>query len=190
MPRAGKSKSTPRRRKPRPSRQRPVERGPDVPHWLPAGKCWDKLPDDLRESVLRLIVPAYRRFVLDASNELERSIGTTLVHLMWLELCGQMQLASGAANPNSLDALLQNPEEMISRHLHLAGVKCQTAELLMKLRIINEALERPPAVARAELAPSVEILPPSIDVIRDNLQDNLATDSTGRILRGWARRLS
>jgi hypothetical protein len=108
MPRADKAKST-GRRKPRPSRKPAVERGLDVPHWLPAGTCWDKLPENVREAVSRFVAPAYRRFVLDAPSEIERSIGATLVHLMWLKLCGQLQLAQAAADPHSLEALLQNP---------------------------------------------------------------------------------
>jgi len=140
MPRTRKTKPrnlrTPRSRKP------PVERGPDVPHWLPAGTCWEKLPQIIRDAVSRFVAPAYHRFVLEAPSEIERAIGTTLVHLMWLELCGQLQMAQAAADPESLDALLQNPEELIARHLHLGSVKCQTAELMVKLRVINDALER------------------------------------------------
>ena len=142
MPRTRKPKRSSRTSR---SRKQPAERGPDVPHWLPAGTCWEKLPETIREAVSRFVAPAYRRFVLDAQSEIERAIGTTLVHLMWLELCGQVQMAQAAADPESLDALLQNPEEMTERHLRLASVKCQTAELMVKLRVINDALERSPA---------------------------------------------
>ena len=174
MPRARKTKPrnprTPRSRKP------PVERGPDVPHWLPAGTCWEKLPQIIRDAVARFVAPAYCRFVLEAPSQIERAIGATLVHLMWLELCGQLQMAQAAVDPESLDALLQNPEVLIARHLHLASVKCQTAELMVKLRVINDALERgkpilpaltpgpSPASGRAETAalpaPATLLLPP------------------------------
>lgn len=160
MPRARKTK---RGDAPR-SRQPPVERDPDIPHWLPAGGGWEKLPQEIRETVSRFITPAYRRFVLEAPSEIERAVGTTLVHLMWLELCGQLQLAQAAVDPQSLDAVLQNPEEMIARHLHLATVKCQTAELMVKLRVINDALDRAP-VARPVLPAPIDILPPSLDPI-------------------------
>jgi hypothetical protein len=113
----------------------------------------------------RIIVEWF--FILDASSELERSIGSTLVHLMWLELCGQVQLAGGTADPHSLEAILQNPEEMIERHLHLTTVKCQTAELFMKMRIVNETLERLPAAARPMLGAPVEMFPASNDVAQN-----------------------
>ena len=75
--------------------------------------------------------------MLDAPNELERSIGTTLVHLTWLELCGQVQLARVLANPDSPEAILESPEPMIDRHLRLAKVKCQTLAFLARLRAIT-----------------------------------------------------
>jgi hypothetical protein len=123
-----------------------VQHGPDVPHWLPADQRWEKLPESIRQVVPRILAPAYRRFVIDAADELERSVGLTLVHLMWLEVCDQVQLATAIADPTCLDAILKDPETMIDRHLRLATVKCQTAELLLKLRVVSEALQRPPHV--------------------------------------------
>jgi hypothetical protein len=159
MPRAaGKPKRTPSRKRPRPSRNAAAERDPDVPYWLPAGDRWNDLPAEIRQAVPRILVPAYRRFVLDAPGELERSIGLTLVHLMWLELCGQTQLAVAAADPTALAAILQNPDDMIDRHLHLVTTKCQTAELLVKLRVMNEMLQRPPAPVQPALPPPLDVL--------------------------------
>jgi hypothetical protein len=66
MPRA---RNTRRGDAPR-SRQPPVERDPDIPHWLPAGDGWDKLPPNIREAVSRFIAPAYRRLVLEAPSEI------------------------------------------------------------------------------------------------------------------------
>ena len=104
--------------------------------------------------VPRILTPAYRRFVLDAPGELERSIGLTLVHLMWLEVCDQIHLATATADPSSLDAILKNPEDMIDRHLHLVTAKCQTAELLVKLRLVTEAIQRPPTTAPSLPSPA------------------------------------
>ena len=118
-----------------------VPRNPDAPHWIPAGNRWNEMPEKIRQAVSRILAPAYRRFVLDAPGELERSIGLTLVHLMWLEVCDQVKMAVVGADPNSLDAVLSSPENMIDRHLRLTTVKCQTAELLMKLRMLGEMLQ-------------------------------------------------
>ena len=124
-----------------------------MPPWLPAGTCWDKLPETIRDAVSRFVAPAYRRFVLDAASEMERAVGNTLVQVMWLELSAQVQMAQAIADPDPLDALLQDPEQMLDRHLRLAGVKCRTAELMVKLRVINESLERGKATS-APLTPN------------------------------------
>ena len=152
-------KETTRRRKTRTAAPDNVAapRDPDVPYWLPADSRWDHLPEEIRQAVPRILTPAYRRFVLDAPGELERSMGLTLVHLMWLELCGQVQMAVAAADPNALAAILQNPDDLIDRHLHLVATKCQTAELLVKLRIMSEMLDRP-APARASPAAALRSL--------------------------------
>ncbi len=119
----------------------------DVPYWVPDGKAWQDLPDGIRQAVSRVLTPAYRRFVLDAPGELERSVGLTLVHLMWLEVCDQVRMAEAAADPSSLTAILGDPEAMMGHHLHLAASKFRAAELLVKLRMVREAFEPPPAAA-------------------------------------------
>ncbi len=133
----------------------PPLRSPDAPHWLPAGSRWNEMPEEIREAVSRILAPAYRRFVLDAPGELERSIGLTLVHLMWIEVCDQVKMAVVGANPQSLDAVLSSPESMIERHLRLTTVKCQTAELLLKLRVVSETLQAPPATGGAGCQPAL-----------------------------------
>jgi hypothetical protein len=113
-----------------------------IPPWLPVGNRWNELPEAVRDAVPRILVPAYREFVLDAPDELQRSVGLTLVHLLWLEVCDQMRLVEVVADPTSLATTLNDPNKMIDRHLNLVAAKGQTAELLVKLRLVNEALAR------------------------------------------------
>ena len=129
-----------------------------LPPWLPVGNRWKELPQAIRQAVPRVIAPAYRQFVLDAPDELQRSVGLSLVHLLWLEVCGQIHLAEIAADPTSLAAVLHNSEEMIDRHLNLVTTKSQTTELLVKLRVVTEALSRPAAPALPRL-PAPIVLP-------------------------------
>jgi hypothetical protein len=117
-------------------------RDPDMPHWLPNDDRWQTLPEEIRRAVPRILTPAYNKFVLEAPSELERSMGLTMVHLMWLELCGQVQLAVAAADRTALDAILNDPDAMIDRHLHLIAAKCQTAGLLVRLRALREMSDR------------------------------------------------
>jgi hypothetical protein len=111
------------------------------------------MPETIRRAVPKILAPAYRRFVLDAPGELERSVGLTLVHLMRLEICDQVQMAVLGADPQSLDAILNDPESMIERHLRLASVKCQTAKLLLKLRMADQML---PQQRRAGFQPAID----------------------------------
>lgn len=127
------------------------QRGADFPYWLPVGRDWDELPESIRVAVDRILVPAYRQFVVDAASEIERAVGCTLVHLVWLEICDQVRMAAAAANPDSLGAILVDPDVLIERCLRLSAVKCQTAELLVKIRAFSQAL-RP---LRIEAVPAI-----------------------------------
>ena len=67
-------------------------------------------------------------------------------------VCGQVQLAVAVTDPTSLAAVLNNPEQMIARHLELVMAKCQASELLVKMRLVGEAMKR--------TAGALPILPP------------------------------
>jgi hypothetical protein len=150
----GGMRKLPKAKTPRAAADAPP-RDPNLPHWLLADQRWDALPEEIRQAAPRILAPAYRRFVLDAPDELERSVGLSLVHLMWLELCGQLQMTEATADPTSLAAVLQNPDDLIDRHLRLVATKCQTTELLAKLRIMREMFDRQPAALDALPAPPV-----------------------------------
>lgn len=122
----------------------------DIPHWLPHDANWSELPQDVRETGLRIVTPAYRQLVLEAPNETERAIGLALVRLIWLELSDQMQMAAAVADPKSQDTRLNSHADIIERHLRLAAAKCRTTELLFKIRIlqyqIDSAASSPPPI--------------------------------------------
>ena len=142
--------------------QQPLERGPEIPHWLPRDHRWSAIPPDIRQNILRILAPAYQQIVTEAPNEIERSVGATFVHLMWLEMCDQAKMATAVADPTGLDAVLQNPNEMIDRHLRLVGVKCKTAALLIKIQSLRQTVEGRTASTEPVLPPSTERrVPPS-----------------------------
>jgi hypothetical protein len=117
-----------------------IPRSPDAPHWIPDNDAWNTLPKKTRLAVSKILAPAYRRFVLDADDELERTVGMTLVHLIWLEICDQLQMAGALADPLSLDAVINDSKDMVERHIRLAAAKCQSADLMLKVRMINRVL--------------------------------------------------
>lgn len=137
------------------------EPGPDMtlPYWLSRGPLWAKIPEDLRQAVLDVLVPAYRQLVVDAPTPLERSVGITLAHLMWLEMAEQVRMATTVADPMAFlsdpSAILDltKPAELVTRHMGLVATKCQTAELLMKIRAFAEVVKsRQEAMARQAAA--------------------------------------
>ncbi len=139
---------------------------PGLPYWVPTGENWQNLPDGVKRAVSQVLAPAYRRFVLDVAGEIERSIGLTLVHFMWLEVCAQVNLAEAAANPGSLTAVLGDPNQMMDRYMNLATAKCQTAEFLVKLRLVGDAMKRSTVIALPAPPPADDpdaiLLPPVI----------------------------
>jgi hypothetical protein len=82
-----------RRKKRRKNEKLAGRRRADVPYWVPDGTLWEQLPAGIRRAVSQVLAPAYRRFVLEAPGPLERSVGITMVHLMWLEVYDQLALA-------------------------------------------------------------------------------------------------
>jgi hypothetical protein len=116
-------------------------RPPGAPYWIPADSGWGVLPSGVKQAVVEILQPAYRRMVLEARDELERSAGLTLVHLMWLEICEQAFLGDMVGDRQSILVVVNDREASVARHLHLVGAKNSAAELLLKIRMVRDALE-------------------------------------------------
>ena len=128
----------------------------DLPEWFPASG----LAPNVRRAVVDTIAPAYRRFVTEASGEMERTVGASMVYLIWIELVNQVRLANALADRDSADAILYDPERLTDRYLELIGAKCQAAELMLKIRMANVALDRlATAPSRDEPVPQIEAAP-------------------------------
>jgi hypothetical protein len=137
------------KRPPRPPEETPLERAPDLPYWIPRAAGWNVLSVATQRAVSEIIIPAYRQLVLEARGEVERSVGITLVHLMWLEICAQIPMAPAVSDKWAAMAMAEDPDVLITRHLHLVAAKCQTAELLSKVRMVGEMLRRGAAATPA-----------------------------------------
>ncbi len=144
-----------------------IPRPQGAPYFLPAGPEWNALAEGVRQAVVEILGPAYQRLVVEAGDELERSAGLTLVHLMRLEICDQTRLGVIAGDRRGLPALLQDPEEAIAQHLHLVAAKNSPGELMIRLRMVREMLQRgerllaPPAVGPV-LPPPTPLAPPTL----------------------------
>jgi len=129
-----------------PSLQVNKQARPEGIFWLPV-EGWDDVPDNIRQAVHDILVPAYQRFVEQAQDELERSTGITFVHLLWMEICQQVRMALPLSTPLAIpDPLaLAPPEsvrELFAQYLQVMEAKKGITEILLKMRMLREFLER------------------------------------------------
>ena len=112
------------------------------PSWMPDGPLWELFSPGFRHTIQEVLAPAYRQFVLDVTDPIERSVGMTVVQLLWLEAWNHEQLV-GSFAPSSDPLLMElaQPHERISRHLELVAAKCHATELLAKVRLLRQTLE-------------------------------------------------
>jgi len=106
---------------------------PPRPFFVPAGLQFDELPKELQAAVVAIINPAYRQLVLEASDGLERSGGVTVVHLLWLEVLDQLELAKGLESAPHPEASEERAKQ-IDRHLRLIGAKSKASHFLLRLK--------------------------------------------------------
>ncbi|NLX98477.1 MAG: hypothetical protein GXY83_20140 [Rhodopirellula sp.] len=152
-----KSKKNPR---PRPGLPEP---GDDAPYWLPTGSLWHDLSPAIKKAVHQILVPLWKRIVLEAQDDLEQAAGATLVHLMWLELCDQAHIGAVVGTRDSIVAIRANPDAMVARHLNLVSAKNQTWALLARQRMAREVLAR----VDGSLPPPRTSGPPALPLITD-----------------------
>jgi hypothetical protein len=122
------------------------------PYWIPAGADFHAWPDDLQRAVVDLVNPSYFELVSRAQAGIARTIGLSIVHLMWLEIIDHMNLAGDAlplTSPSATPSVEQvlaaleatsaprpglSRDELIERHLRLVGAKLKACTLLTALR--------------------------------------------------------
>jgi hypothetical protein len=143
-----RSKHTPKNRRPAQSAPpsdivgQACSAGPELPSWFPAQTTVLGLSSTARQGLEAMIAAAYRDFVLHAETQLERTVGNSLVFLLWLELFNQIRLAPCLADRNSPEAILEHPDLLVDRCLELTGVKCQAVALMLKIRMGHQAMNR------------------------------------------------
>jgi hypothetical protein len=113
------------------------------PYWVLPGLELNDWPPALRAEVAAIINPSYRELVLLAKPGLAQSTGITIVHLLWLEILDQIELARAKpaanleSNPLQIVALVSGREsrkETIERHLRFVHAKLKASEVLLRLK--------------------------------------------------------
>ena len=110
---------------------------PPRPYWIPEEVDLAALPKEVRLAVSEILNRAYQELVLGAADALERSAGTTYVHLLWLELLSQFELGNQIANLQTPDQGLAAPANLIAQHLRLVGAKQHAGSFLLRLKALR-----------------------------------------------------
>jgi hypothetical protein len=118
------------------------------PYWFPPEVPLESLPQAVQDAYRGLVEPAYRERVLAAATELERSAGSSLVFLNWLETISQIELTASVAKALARGARTEDLEVDIARHLRLVGRKEQLVKLSLALQRYDDQLDPISRVAR------------------------------------------
>jgi len=139
----------------------PQPRDPGLPPWLPDGSTLDIIPAELRDAVVQLVNPAYQQFVVEASDALERMIGFSLVHLLWLEILEQFEMRREYQDVTAVLGLAAGTEGAINDHLRLIDAKLRAGSFLVRLRELRHRWGGSTHSLLAALGPSeIPAIPP------------------------------
>jgi hypothetical protein len=135
--------------RPKPNPEAPlVARDPALPLWTPAGIELSRVPAEVQQAAREIVQPVCEQFVLHAADGLEKSLGATIAHLLWLEILEQFDMKREYVNIDSVLNLPGNRQDVIAQHLRLIEAKVRVGYFLVRIR---ELRQRAAAVRQAEL---------------------------------------
>ncbi len=102
------------------------------PLWIPDGVDFDALPKPLQCAVADIINPTYNELVLQAQTGLERSVGLTYTHLLWLAAIDMIEIARDMGPGLERGEGTDQHQKKIKRHLRLVGQKDRLAKFLLE----------------------------------------------------------
>jgi hypothetical protein len=105
----------------------------DRPIWLPEGEDIKKMSAIVRRAVAEIVQPVYKELVAQAHTAMEKSLGLSLVHCLWLEILNQQ---GSKSVPADLELLLgnDNRQKTIDQFLKLTNVKIRISNILTRLQ--------------------------------------------------------
>jgi hypothetical protein len=139
----------------------PAPRPPNAqrPLWAPEDADLSVVPPEVQQAITELIEPTYQEFVVEAADGLEKSIGISLTHLLWLELLEQFDMKRQYVQVDAVLNLPGNRHESIAQHLRLVESKVRVGYFLVRIR---ELAEQAAARPRSAIGPAL-VLPPDRD---------------------------
>jgi hypothetical protein len=109
-------------------------RPPNLPLWAPDDVDLNVVPQEVQQAVAELVQPLYNQFVIGAADALEKSIGVTISHLLWLEILEQFDIKREYIKIDALLKIPGNRHDTIDRHLRLIDSKLRVGYFLVRIR--------------------------------------------------------
>ena len=153
----------------------PAAREPGLPLWAPVGFDASRVPAEVQQAAREIVQPVYEQFVVRAADGLEKSMGVTIAHLLWLEILEQFDMKKEYCEIDAVLGLPGNRHDAIDRHLRLIDAKVRVGYFLVRIRDLRErAVAARPSDLLAS-GPADWPPRPSLDV-----EDGWATAEGGR----------
>jgi hypothetical protein len=109
-------------------------RPPGRPLWMPEGADLERMPVEIRQAVAEILRPAYEELVDQAGSGMEKSLGASLVHLLWLEILEQYDIKKDYCKFDLLLEVDGTRGFAIDRYLKLVNSKLRMSSMLTRLR--------------------------------------------------------
>lgn len=121
---------------------------------MPQGVDLKVVPAEVRQALAEVVQPVYERIVLRVDDPLEKSLGVTIAHLLWLEVLQQFDLKREYVQYSAVLGLSENRSALIEQHLRIIYSKVKVGYFLARLRELRQTWQE-----RSAGGPSVPSLP-------------------------------
>ena len=119
--------------------------GPGRPPWAPAGFDLKVVPAEVRQALDEFVQPVYEKAVLAARDPVEKSLGVTFTHLLWLEILDQFDLKRQYVQFDALLGVDNDRHALIAQHLKVLDCKIRLGYFVTRLRELRQqAVDRLP----------------------------------------------
>jgi hypothetical protein len=134
-------------------------RDPNLPLWLPDACDLERMPVEVRQAVAEIVQPAYAEMVQGAATGMEKSLGASIVHLLWLEILDQYDIKKDYTNNVLTLGMESNRKDAIAQYIRLIDAKLRVGNFMVRLR---ELLLREKRISPLPLAGTTEWSGPGV----------------------------
>ncbi|MHB1035326.1 MAG: hypothetical protein ACYC35_24830 [Pirellulales bacterium] len=110
----------------------PATGDPSVPFWLPDGETLQALPAGSPQALAEIVQPVYRQHVLQAGDSLNKALGLTLVHMLWLEILEQLERKRQFTEVDARLGLPADNRDAITRDIRVLDAKVRLGRFLLR----------------------------------------------------------